>query len=168
MPVFDPSPLGPDLAVSTPAYFELARCQRRRWATNTLAIWNKYLLDPFFRGIPLYNPFPPYNVLPGGASAAKASALYWIWQILTCGQLDRLLDVQYRGTNLPFVYKILDPVQEQQFNTLQLSLAQTKIPEVYDCDCMEGRRKIICVNGVPTVQPPTPPGYLQYVFQSMD
>ena len=156
LPVFDPSPVGPDSAAYSQDYFELARCQRRRWATNTLTIWTQYLLDPFFRGIPVYNPFPPYNLLPGGASAAKASALYWIWNIYTCGQLNRLLDVEYRGTNLPFIYRMAGPAFD---SSLQCQTCQTQVPDVYDCGCMEGLQKGIT---------PILPGYRQYVFQNMD
>lgn len=156
LPVVDPNPLSPDATAYSQDYYELARCQRRTWATNTLTIWNQYLLDPFYRGIPLFNPFPPYNVLPGGASAAKASALYWIWQIYTCGQLNKLLEVEYHGTNLPFVYRMAgSPFNSNQ----QCQTCQTQVPDVYDCSCMEGRRSI---------QKPTPPGYMQYVFQNMD
>ena len=156
LPVFDPNPYGPDAAAYSQDYFELARCQRRSWAQNTLAIWNQYLLDPFYRGIPYLNPFPPYNVLPGGASAAKASALYSVWSIYTCGQLNKLLDVDYRGTNLPFVYRMAGP----PFNSsAQCQTCQTKVPDVYDCRCMEGYRNL---------QAQTPPGYMQYVFQNLD
>jgi hypothetical protein len=166
LPVFDPTPTGTDAAAYTQDYYELARCQRRSWANNTLTIWNQYLLDPFFRGIPLYNPFPPYNVLPGGASAAKSSTLYYIWQIYTCGQLNKLLEVEYHATNLPFVYRMAGP----PFNSnQQCQTCQTNVPDVYDCNCMEGRRGgLVCVNGVWTPPIPTPPGYLQYVFQNMD
>ncbi len=156
LPVFDPNPLGPDVAAYSQDYYELARCQRRRWATNTLTIWNQYLLDPFFRGIPLQNPFPPYNFLPGGASASKSSALYYIWQIYTCGQLNKLLDVEYHATNLPFVYRMAGP----PFNSnQQCQTCQTNVPDQFDCGCMQGFRNN---------QNPTPPGYLQYVFQNMD
>ena len=165
LPVFDPSPSGSDASAYSQDYFELARCQRHRWAMNTLKIWNQYLLDPFYRGIPPQNPFPPYNVLPGGSSAAKSSALYWIWSIYTCGQLNKLLDTDYHGTNLPFVYRMAG----QAFNSnQQCQTCQTKIPDKYDCHCMEGIRNINCQNGVKIVQTPTPPGYMQYVFQNMD
>ncbi|MGE5192085.1 MAG: pilus assembly protein TadG-related protein, partial [Deltaproteobacteria bacterium] len=69
LPVFDPSPTGPDASATTTDYLELARCQRRRWAQYQVELWNRYLLAPFFRGIP--------NPGPGGATSAKMSALYW-------------------------------------------------------------------------------------------
>jgi hypothetical protein len=156
LPVFDPTPTGPDAAAYSQDYYELARCQRRSWATNTLNIWNEYLLDPFYRGYPLQNPFPPYNFLPGGASAAKASTLFPIWQIYTCGQLNKLLEVEYHATNLPFVYRMAGP----PFNSnQQCQTCQTNIPDQFNCNCMHGIRNI---------QNPTPPGYMQYVFQNMD
>jgi len=165
LPVFDPTPTGSDTAAYTQDYYELARCQRRSWAFNTLTIWNEYLLDPFYRGIPLYNQFPPYNFLPGGRSASKSSAMFYIWQIYTCGQLNKLLEVDYHATNLPFVYRMAGPA----FNSnQQCQTCQTQVPDQYDCGCMEGRRQYITLDGVKMVQQPTPLGYMQAVYQNMD
>ena len=123
MPVFDPSPTGPDASMSTIDYLELARCQRRRWATYVLQLWNQNLLDPFYRGIP--------NPGPGGATSAKMSALYWIWTIYTCGQLNKLLDQEYYATNVPHIYA----VPNNAFNGAAGNCQPQ--PAVYDCNCLE-------------------------------
>lgn len=130
MPVFDPSPTGPDASASTVDYLELARCQRRRWAQNTLNIWTQYLMDPFWRGIPFRNNFPPYQILPGGAPAAKSSALYWIWTIYTCAQLNKLLDVEYYATNVPHVYRVPNNAFAGAGQACQPQ------PGQYDCNCL--------------------------------
>jgi hypothetical protein len=124
LPVFDPSPTGPDAALSTVDYLELARCQRRRWASWVMELWTRSLLDPFYRGIP--------NPGPGGATSAKMSALYWIWEIYTCGQLNKLLDQEYYATNVPHVYS----VPNNAFNGAAGN-CQTNLPGVYDCGCLE-------------------------------
>ncbi|MBI3860712.1 MAG: Tad domain-containing protein [Planctomycetia bacterium] len=130
LPVFDPSPTGPDASASTIEYLELARCQRRNWAQNTLGIWTRYLMDPFWRGIPWRNNFPPYQILPGGGPAAKASALYWIWNIYTCAHLNKLLDVEYYAINVPHVYRVP--------NNAFVGAGQGCQPQpgVYDCNCL--------------------------------
>ena len=158
LPVFDPSPTGPDAAAYSQDYYELAKCQRQRWASDLLSLWNTYLLDPFYRGYPLYNRFPPYNVLPGGASAAKASSLFQIWGNYSCAQLTTLLG-QYPATNLPYVYRMAGPM----FNSgLQCQACPKPLhPDEFDCRCMEGFRNL-------QSQAPPVPGYMQYVFQNMD
>jgi hypothetical protein len=141
MPVFDPSPTGPDASMSTIDYLELSRCQRRRWATYVMALWNQYLLDPFYRGIP--------NPGPGGATSAKMSALYWIWTIYTCGQLNKLLDQEYYATNVPHVYA----VPNNAFNGAAGSCQPQ--PAVYDCNCLEiGNLQF--------------PGYRRLMYQNVD
>jgi len=130
LPVFDPSPTGPDAQASSVDYLELARCQRRRWATNTLRIWDQYLMGTFFNGIPLYNPLPPYNILPGGAYFAKMSALYWVWSVYTCAQLNKLLDVEYYGTNVPHVYWVPNGAFQGAGQQCQPQ------PGVFDCNCL--------------------------------
>jgi hypothetical protein len=154
LPVIDPSPTGPDAAASTNDYLELARCQRRRWAQYQVELWNRYLLDPFYRGI------PPGG--PGGATSAKMSALYWIWEIYTCGQLNKLLDQEYYGTNVPHVYV----VPSNAFNGASGS-CQTSSPGVYDCNCLElgnlqfpGYRRLMMQNVDPQ-QNQQRPSYLE-------
>ncbi len=153
LPVFDPSPTGPDAAVSTIDYLELARCQRRRWATVLLELWNQYLLNPFYRGI------PPQG--PGGSVSGKMSALWWIWEIYTCGQLNKLLDQDYYATNVPHVYA----VPNNAFNGAAGN-CQTNLPGVYDCNCLEagnqgypGYRRLMYQNVDPQ-QSPRQPAYL--------
>jgi hypothetical protein len=156
LPVFDPNQLGRDGNAYSQDYLELARCQRQRWAFHLLRdIWNPYLLDPFWRGYPFRNSFPPYNLLPGGASAAKASSLYWIWDNYTCAQLTTLLN-QYRNNNFPYVYRMAGPMFDSNF---QCQACQTDLPDVFDCDCIEG---------TPRRRNPGQPGYRQYVFQNLD
>lgn len=152
MPVFDPSPTGQDLQISNADpggdYLEVARCQRRIWASWLLELWNRNLLDPFWRGIPsgggsgqpnLSYPWWQPNAGgipgegPGGAGAAKASALYWIWEIYSCAQLNKLLDTEYYGTNVPFVYRV--PNDTNVFHGQAKGNCQLQ-PELYDCACL--------------------------------
>ncbi len=161
MPVFDPNQLGPDASAYSQDYYELSRCQRRRWATGALNIWNQYLLGTLAGGWAYWNPFPPPTVSPGGATSAKMSLFLPIWNVLTCGQLNKLLNVDYHGTNLPYIYRIagtLSPTfaSSQQCTTCQ----QPNQPGVYNCGCIEGFRNI-------NTQAPVP-GYLQYVYENMD
>lgn len=141
--VFDPSPTGPDASSSSIDYLELARCQRRQWATRQLELWNEYLLQPFYRGIPWWG--------PGGATSGKMSALYWIWEIYTCGQLNKLLDQEYYATNVPQVYRV-----PNNGYAGQSQLCQPK-PGVYDCNCLQYGN---AAQGIP--------GYTQLTFQNVD
>jgi hypothetical protein len=128
LPAFDPSPTGPDMtSTALPGgYLELARCQRRRWASYVLELWIENLLQPFYRGIS----YPG----PGGATSGKMSLLYWIWRIYACGQLNKLLDQEYYGTNVPFLYR-LPPTAEQQFAANAGSCQPS--PSVWDCGCLD-------------------------------
>jgi hypothetical protein len=146
LPVFDPSPSSPDgqASPSDPIYIELARCQRRRWATATSDLWMQTLLDPFYRGIP--------NPGPGGATSAKMSAMYWNFKAIQCGALNRLLDIEYRTTNLPHLYRV--PNNGFSSNTAGFCLSQTG---VYDCNCLQF--------GNPDVGLP---GYVQLMYQNVD
>lgn len=123
LPVFDPSPTGPDAAATSVDYLELARCQRRRWATTVLEFWIENLLNPFYRGIP--------QGTPGGATSGKMSAMYWIWRIYACGQLNKLLDQEYYGTNVPHVYRVPNN------GFVGVSGNCQPQPGVYDCNCLE-------------------------------
>ena len=145
LPVFDPSPVGPDMTASVD-YLELARCQRRIWAQHLLDLWNYSLLDPFSRGLlwggpggPGSLPYPLWGNTTagspngaGGAGASKASALYWVWKIYTCGQLNQLLDVDYYATNLPYIYRVPNNAFVGQAQQCQ------RAPQVYDCACLTG------------------------------
>ncbi len=122
LPVFDPSPTGPDASATSVDYLELARCERRRWATTVMELWTEYLLQPFYRGIPQWG--------PGGATSGKMSAMYWIWRIYTCGQLNKLLDQEYYGTNVPHVYRVPNNGFVGASGNCQPQ------PGVYDCDCL--------------------------------
>jgi hypothetical protein len=126
LPVVDPSPGGPDAAASGD-YLELAQCQRRSWAHSLRIMWNQYLLNPFYRGIPAG---------PGGAVSGKMSSLYWIWDIYTCGQLNKLLD-DYRGTNLPYVFAVPNNAFAGQAQQCQL-----------DCNCVISRYQNLMLQNV--------------------
>jgi hypothetical protein len=154
MPVFDPSPTGPDASASTVDYLELARCQRRGWAQNTLNIWTQYLMDPFWRGIPFRNGFPPYEILPGGAPAGKASALYWIWTIYTCAHLNRLLDIEYYGTNIPHVYRVPNNAFAGAGQGCQPR------PGQYDCGCLGRTYRNLMYQNLDPLQNPQQPWHL--------
>jgi hypothetical protein len=67
-------------------YLELARLQRNQLAHIYLRHWNNDLLYAF-------------------DSVGKMSQFSNLWRIFTCGQLERLLNVEYRETNLPFVIR---------------------------------------------------------------
>src|SRR5258708_12751492 len=59
------------------------------------------------------------------------SALYWIWTIYTCGQLNKLFDQEYYATNVPHVYT----VPNNAFNGAAGNCQPQ--PAVYDCNCLE-------------------------------
>lgn len=148
LPVIDPSPTGPDQ--SSTAYLELARCQRRRWATYLWDwVWRPYLMDAFYRGI------PPTG--PGGATSGKMSSLAWVWDVLICGQLNKLLDQEYYGTNLPFLYVIQDSTFANAVSGLRDVCQQPNAPDGFDCNCLEG------LSSMPMV-----PGYRQIVYGTVD
>jgi len=154
LPVIDPSPTGPDMASRTDpasgAYLQLARCQRRRWATNLwLWVWRPYLMDAFYRGIPASG--------PGGATSAKMSALSWVWDVMMCGQLNKLLEQDYYGTNLPHLYVIQRSGFVNSMMGLTSACQQPNQPGGYDCDCLEG------LSALPIV-----PGYRQLVYENAD
>jgi hypothetical protein len=164
MSVFDPNQFGPDDSAYSKDYYELARCQRKRWANSTLDVWNGYLLGTLASGWAQYwNPFPPPAVSPGGATSAKMSLFLPVWRILTLAQLSCLLNVDYRGTNLPYVYRIagaLSPTfaSDQQCTICPQQPNPPNQPPAYNCDCLEGFRSTTQVQ----------PGYLQYVYENMD
>jgi hypothetical protein len=64
------------------------------------------------------------------------STLYWIWKIYTCGQLNKLLDQEYYGTNVPFEYRVP--------NNAFVGAAQNcqSQPGVYDCGCLDSGTSI--------------------------
>jgi len=162
LPVFDPTPTGPDHKAFSRDYFELARCQRRRWAAETLKIWNQYQLDLFCRGIPHPTEELDHHSSPrwGGIYSAKMSTLYAIWETNTCAQLNELLDVEYPATNLPYVSRLAGPHFEKD---RQCETCSADHAGIIDCNCMEGIREI-----KPPDSPKRPPGYRHYVYQNLD
>jgi len=154
LPVIDPSPTGPDMMLQSnvflqTAYPQLARCQRRRWATHLWKqVWQPFLLDPFYRGIPAQG--------PGGATSAKMSSLYWVWDVMACAQLNKLLEQDYPVTNLPHLYIIQQEPGRSQFEGLMANLFQEcqPTPSSFDCNCLEGLSAMQAA-----------PGYRQAIYQ---
>jgi hypothetical protein len=80
LPVVDPVM---DVTLDQDRYFHAARDQRERLARRYLRDWNDESLHVF-----------DVN--------GKMSQFSNLWRIFTCGQLTRLLEVEYPVTNLPF------------------------------------------------------------------
>ncbi|MBI2480877.1 MAG: hypothetical protein HYV60_20285, partial [Planctomycetia bacterium] len=80
LPVVDPVL---DVTLDQDRYFRTARAQREQLARRYLRDWNNESLHAF-------------DVL------GKMSQFSNLWRIFTCGQLTRLLEVEYPATNLPF------------------------------------------------------------------
>ncbi|MEO8496367.1 MAG: pilus assembly protein TadG-related protein [Planctomycetota bacterium] len=80
LPVVDPVM---DITLDQDRYIRTARQQRERLARRYLRDWNNESLHAF-------------DVL------GKMSQFSNLWRIFTCGQLTRLLEVEYPMTNLPF------------------------------------------------------------------
>lgn len=80
LPVVDPVM---DVTLDQDRYFRTARVQREQLARRYLRDWNNESLHSF-------------DVL------GKMSQFSNLWRIFTCGQLTRLLEVEYPATNLPF------------------------------------------------------------------
>lgn len=159
LPVFDPSPTGPDGALYTTDYLELARCHRMGWATGTMRQWIQQCFPSgsFYRGIPYWNAYPPPIVLPGGATSAKMSAMYWIFQIYCCGQLNKL-DQENYAINVPFVYR----VPGNDFTGQAIRCPNPDPNHPYDCSCLD--------SGIynPTTGALILPGYQQLVIKNVD
>lgn len=84
LPVVDPDPFQNDYPqlLDADVYLEIALRQRRRVARKFLNDWN-------FDRLRLFN------------HDAKMSAYFHLWRIATCGQLERLLNIEYPVTNVP-------------------------------------------------------------------
>lgn len=80
LPVVDPVM---DITLDQDRYFRTARSQREQLARRYLRDWNNESLYAF----DVYG---------------KMSQFSNLWRIFTCGQLTRLLEVEYPATNLPF------------------------------------------------------------------
>jgi hypothetical protein len=88
MPVVDPDPFQLDYPqlLDAESYLQQALEQRRNLATLFLNRWN-------FDRLRLFN----YDV--------KMSAFFPLWRMATCGQLERLLNVEYPVTNVPMMLR---------------------------------------------------------------
>ncbi|MDA0807325.1 MAG: Tad domain-containing protein [Planctomycetota bacterium] len=88
MPVVDPDPFQNDYPqlLDADVYLELALRQRRNVARRFLNDWN-------FDRLRLFN------------HDARMSAYFHLWRIATCGQLERLLNIEYPVTNVPMLLR---------------------------------------------------------------
>jgi hypothetical protein len=116
IPALDPAPEGPDaqyLAQNQAMYQAQATERRRELAEHYLGQWNwnhNNLYD-----LVNYNvaPFERETLDTGGKVAGKMSQFLPLWRIFTCGQLERLLSVEYPTTNLPHMLRqSQSPVQQ--------------------------------------------------------
>lgn len=88
LPVVDPDPFQNDYPqlLDADVYLEIALRQRRNVARRFLNDWN-------FDRLRLFN------------LDAKMSAYFHLWRIATCGQLERLLNIEYPVTNVPMLLR---------------------------------------------------------------
>ena len=88
LPVVDPDPFQQDYPqlIDADVYLQIALRQRRNVARKFLNDWN-------FDRLRLFN------------HDAKMSAYFHFWRIATCGQLERLLNVEYPVTNVPMILR---------------------------------------------------------------
>lgn len=88
LPVVDPDPFQNDYPqlIDADVYLEIALRQRRNVARRFLNDWN-------FDRLRLFN------------LDAKMSAYFHLWRIATCGQLERLLNIEYPVTNVPMLLR---------------------------------------------------------------
>ena len=88
LPVVDPDPFQNDYPqlLDADVYLEIALRQRRNVARRFLNDWN-------FDRLRLFN------------HDAKMSTYFHLWRIATCGQLERLLNIEYPVTNVPMLLR---------------------------------------------------------------
>ena len=91
LPVVDPDPFQNDYPqlLDADVYLEIALRQRRNVARRFLNDWN-------FDRLRLFN------------LDAKMSAYFHLWRIATCGQLERLLNIEYPVTNVPMLLRFTE------------------------------------------------------------
>lgn len=91
LPVVDPDPFQNDYPqlLDADIYLEIALRQRRNVARRFLNAWN-------FDRLRLFN------------RDAKMSTYFHLWRIATCGQLERLLNIDYPVTNVPMILRFTD------------------------------------------------------------
>ena len=88
LPVVDPDPFQNDYPqlLDADVYLEIALRQRRNVARKFINDWN-------FDRLRLFN------------HDSKMSAYFHLWRIATCGQLERLLNIEYPVTNVPMLLR---------------------------------------------------------------
>lgn len=91
LPVVDPSPTGTDFwsLENSERYALIAIEQRRKLSRHYLELWNRDKLRVFDR-------------------YAKMSNFSNLWRIYTCGQLEKLLTIEYPLRNLPMLIRMTD------------------------------------------------------------
>jgi hypothetical protein len=91
LPVVDPDPFQNDYPqlLDADVYLEISLRQRRNVARKFLNDWN-------FDRLRLFN------------NDATMSAYFHLWRIATCGQLERLLNIEYPVTNVPMLLRFTD------------------------------------------------------------
>jgi hypothetical protein len=91
LPAVDPDPFQNDYPqlLDADIYLELALRQRRSLARKFLNDWN-------FDRLRLFN------------HDAKMSTYFHLWRIATCGQLERLLNIEYPVTNVPIMLRFTE------------------------------------------------------------
>lgn len=103
LPAVDPSPTGSDSSMlggggGANCYYCLAAAERRRLANQYLNDWITLWQSPYFE-------FPHNAVVQNGADTAKMSNYTNLFRIFACGQLNSLLDIEYRDVNLPHMLR---------------------------------------------------------------
>ncbi|NQV23377.1 MAG: Tad domain-containing protein [Rhodopirellula sp.] len=91
LPVVDPDPFQNDYPqlLDADVYLEISLRQRRNVARKFLNDWN-------FDRLRIFN------------NDAKMSTYFHLWRIATCGQLERLLNIEYPVTNVPMLLRFTE------------------------------------------------------------
>ena len=135
MPVVDPDPFQNDYPqlLDADVYLELALRQRRNVARRFLNDWN-------FDRLRLFN------------HDAKMSAYFHLWRIATCGQLERLLNIEYPVTNVPMLLRFtnVDEPMEHLIRRAESPDENTRLNRRRDADfpwVMNNLRSLVDLDG---------------------
>ncbi len=135
MPVVDPDPFQNDYPqlLDADVYLELALRQRRNVARRFLNDWN-------FDRLRLFN------------HDARMSAYFHLWRIATCGQLERLLNIEYPVTNVPMLLRFtnVDEPMERLIRRAESPDERTRLNRRRDSDfpwVMNNLRNLVDLDG---------------------
>ncbi|MDA0282768.1 MAG: Tad domain-containing protein [Planctomycetota bacterium] len=135
LPVVDPDPFQNDYPqlLDADVYLEIALRQRRNLARMFLNDWN-------FDRLRLFN------------IDAKMSTYFHLWRIATCGQLERLLNIDYPVTNVPVMLRFtdIDAPMEQLISRAENPDENTRLSRRRDAHfpwVMENLRQLIDLDG---------------------